>query len=48
MLAASTEAVNGVVGVPVKGITPDQVDFDGPQGTFLSGGGFTYDGLETS
>jgi Zn-dependent M28 family amino/carboxypeptidase len=47
-LAASTEAVNGVVGVDVKGPTPDDVEFDGPQGTFLSGGGFTYDGLETS
>ena len=47
-LAASTEAVNGVVGVDVKGPTPDDVEFDGPQGTFLSGGGFTYDGLVTS
>ena len=33
-LAASTEAVNGVAGVDVKGITPDDVEFDGPQGTF--------------
>jgi Zn-dependent M28 family amino/carboxypeptidase len=40
-LAASTEAVNGVVGVEAKGITPDEVDFDGPQGTFLGGGGLS-------
>jgi Zn-dependent M28 family amino/carboxypeptidase len=40
-LAASTEAVNGVEGVDVKGITPDEVEFDGPQGTFLTGGGFS-------
>jgi Zn-dependent M28 family amino/carboxypeptidase len=46
-LAASTEAVNGVAGIPVKGPTPDDVEFDGPQGTFLSGGGFTHDGLVT-
>lgn len=39
-MAASTEAVNGVAGVAVKGITPDEVTFDGPQGTFLGGGGF--------
>lgn len=38
-MAASTEAVNGVVGVDVKGTTPDEVVFDGPQGTFLGGGG---------
>ncbi len=38
-LAASTEAINGVEGVNVKGITPDQVEFDGPQGTFVTGGG---------
>lgn len=42
-LAASTEAVNGVVGVEAKGITPDEVVFDGPQGTFLSGGGNSHD-----
>jgi Zn-dependent M28 family amino/carboxypeptidase len=40
-LAASTEAVNGVVGVEAKGITPDEVDFDGPQGTFVGGGGMS-------
>ena len=40
-VAATTEAVNGVVGVEPKGITPDEVAFDGPQGTFLGGGGFT-------
>lgn len=40
-LAASTEAVNGVPGVEAKGITPDEVDFDGPQGTFLAGGGLS-------
>lgn len=38
-LAASTEAVNGVAGVEPKGTTPDEVEFDGPQGTFLDGGG---------
>jgi len=38
-LAASTELVNGVEGVDVKGITPDEVEFDGPQGTFAGGGG---------
>ena len=39
VLAASTESVNGVEGVDAKGITPDEVEFDGPQGTFLDGGG---------
>jgi Zn-dependent M28 family amino/carboxypeptidase len=34
-LAATTEAVNGVEGVEAKGITPDEVVLDGPQGTFL-------------
>jgi len=34
-LAATTEAVNGVEGVEAKGITPDEVVPDGPQGTFL-------------
>ena len=43
-LAASTEAVNGVAGTEVKGITPDEVVFDGPQGTFLGGGGATTHG----
>jgi len=38
-LAASTELVNGVEGVDVKGITPSDIEFDGPQGTFLEGGG---------
>ncbi|WP_420450949.1 M20/M25/M40 family metallo-hydrolase [Ilumatobacter sp.] len=36
-LAASTEAVNGVAGVDVKGTTPDEVVFDGPQFTFIDG-----------
>jgi len=40
-LAASTEAVNGVEGVDAKGTTPDEVVFDGPQGTFVGGGGFS-------
>lgn len=40
-LAATTEAVNGVVGVEPKGITPDEVDFDGPRGTFVSGAGMS-------
>jgi Zn-dependent M28 family amino/carboxypeptidase len=40
-LAATTEAVNGVPGVEPKGITPDEVVFDGPQGTFLGGGGMS-------
>jgi len=43
-LAASTEAVNGVAGTEVKGITPDEVVLDGPQGTFLGGGGATTHG----
>jgi Zn-dependent M28 family amino/carboxypeptidase len=38
-LASTTEAVNGVVGVEPKGTTPSEVTFDGPQGTFLGGGG---------
>ncbi len=38
-VAATTEAVNGVPGAKVKGTTPDEVVFDGPQGTFLGGGG---------
>ena len=38
-LAATTEAVNGVPGVDPGGVTPDDVDLDGPQGTFLEGGG---------
>ena len=32
---------NGVPGVEPKGITPDEVVFDGPQGTFLGGGGMS-------
>jgi Zn-dependent M28 family amino/carboxypeptidase len=40
-VAATTEAVNGVEGVEPKGIIPDEVEFDGPQGTFLGGGGMT-------
>jgi Zn-dependent M28 family amino/carboxypeptidase len=39
ILAATTEAVNGVEGADVKGTTPDEVVFDGPQGTFIGGGG---------
>ena len=42
-LAATTEAVNGVKGVKVKGITPDEVVLDGPQGTFLKDGGGVVD-----
>jgi Zn-dependent M28 family amino/carboxypeptidase len=42
-LAATTEAVNGVEGVEVKGKTPADVELDGPQGTFLGGGGMTSD-----
>ena len=38
-VAATTEAVNGVAGIDPKGTTPDEVVFDGPQGTFLNGGG---------
>ena len=38
-LAATTEAVNGVEGVNVKGKSPADVELDGPQGTFLGGGG---------
>ncbi len=38
-LAASTELVNGVPGVKVKGGSPADVVLDGPQGTFLTGGG---------
>ena len=38
-LAASTETVNGVVGVGVNGPTPADVTLDGPQGTFIEGGG---------
>lgn len=45
-LAASTEAVNGVAGIDPGGVTPDEVDIDGPQGTFLNGGGgFSLDKL---
>ena len=40
-VASTTEAVNGVAGVEPKGTTPSEVTFDGPQGTFLAGGGFT-------
>ncbi|MGI9623325.1 MAG: M28 family peptidase [Acidimicrobiales bacterium] len=41
-LASTTEAVNGVPGVEPKGITPGEVIFDGPQGTFAgAGGGFS-------
>ncbi len=38
-LAASTELVNGVEGVDVKGTTPDEIEFNGPEGTFAEGGG---------
>ncbi len=45
-LASSTEALNGVPGVDVEGPTPDDVVIDGPQGTFLNGGGgFSLDKL---
>ncbi len=40
-VASTTEAVNGVPGKTPKGTTPDEVVFDGPQGTFLGGGGMT-------
>ncbi|MFW2334099.1 M20/M25/M40 family metallo-hydrolase [Ilumatobacter sp.] len=40
-LASTTEAVNGVPGIEPKGITPDDVVFDGPQGTFAGGGGLS-------
>ena len=46
-VASTTEAVNGVVGVEPKGTTPDEVTFDGPQGTFLAGGGFAAGGMIT-
>jgi Zn-dependent M28 family amino/carboxypeptidase len=39
-VAATTEAVNGVPGVEPRGRTPSEVHLDGPQGTFLDGGGF--------
>ncbi len=39
VMAGSTEPVNGVEGVDVRGTTPADVEFDGPQGTFLNGGG---------
>lgn len=38
-LAASTESVNGVPGVGFPGPSADTVELDGPQGTFLDGGG---------
>jgi Zn-dependent M28 family amino/carboxypeptidase len=38
-MAASTESVNGVEGVDVKGVTPDEVTLDGPQGTFIGSAG---------
>lgn len=38
-LAASTESVNGVAGADIPGRTADDVTLDGPQGTFLNGGG---------
>lgn len=47
-LAATTEAVNGVVGVEPKGTTPSEVTFDGPQGTFLGGGGMAAGDTITS
>ena len=42
-LASATEAVNGVPGIEPKGITPDDVTLDGPQGTFLGGGGMEHE-----
>jgi Zn-dependent M28 family amino/carboxypeptidase len=38
-LAASTELVNGVAGATIPGPGPADVAIDGPQGTFLDGGG---------
>ncbi len=42
ILASTTEAVNGVEGAPVVGTTPDEVTLDGPQGTFVTGGGLDH------
>lgn len=38
-LAESTESVNGVAGRDIPGRDAGDVDIDGPQGTFLEGGG---------
>lgn len=38
-LAATTEPVNGVEGIDLMGQSLDDIAFDGPQGTFLDGGG---------
>ena len=37
-----------VVGVEPKGTTPSEVTFDGPQGTFLGGGGMAAGDTITS
>lgn len=43
-LAATTEAVNGVVGIALDGPTPDTISIDGPRGTFdVEGGGGAAD-----
>jgi Zn-dependent M28 family amino/carboxypeptidase len=47
-VASTTEAVNGVAGVEPKGTTPSEVTFDGPQGTFLGGGGMSAGDTITS
>ena len=41
-LAASTESVNGVPGATIPGQAPGDVVLDGPQGTFVSGGGLAH------
>lgn len=43
ILASTTEAVNGVPGVEPKGTTPDDIELDGPQGSFTGGGGLGHD-----
>lgn len=47
-VASTSEAVNGVAGVEPKGTTPSEVTFDGPQGTFLGGGGMSAGDTITS
>jgi Zn-dependent M28 family amino/carboxypeptidase len=42
-LAASTEAVNGVEGIKIPGRAVDE-ELDGPQGTFIGGGGAMSNG----
>ena len=42
ILASTTESVNGVPGVEPKGTTPDDIELDGPQGSFTGGGGLGH------